>query len=292
MSINIYEIVTNEIIKGLEKGEVAWQKPWKGGARPRNFKSMKPYNGINVLMLALSGGSTPYFLTYKQVQDMGGSVKAGAASTIIIHWNFSKKIDPVSGEEIQGTPFLRYFRVFNLDQTVGIEYSNPYEQIADFEKIHRCEEILAGFKDMPILTHDGQKAFYSNLEDRINMPDPKSFIDEERYYATLFHECVHATRHEKRLNREKGGDEEAYSKEELVAEIGAAMLNTIAGVEVKTFNNSVAYIQSWLQALRNDKRMILSAAAQAQKAVDYIHCEPAEEVDAPVETNTQELAAV
>lgn len=292
MSINIYEIVTNEIIKGLEKGEVAWQKPWKGGVRPRNFKTMKPYNGINVLMLALAGGSTPFFLTYNQVRDMGGSVKSGSTSSIIVHWNWTKKINKETGKEEQGNPVLRYYRVFNLDQTAGIDYSHAFDQLASFEKIKPCEDVLAGYTDMPLLTHNEQRGFYNVFEDRINMPDPKSFINEERYYATLFHECIHSTRHEKRLNREKGADIEAYSKEELVAEIGAAMLNTITGIKSDTLENSVAYIQSWLKALRDDKRMIISAAAQAQKAVDYICSEQTEEIVVPMEIQAPELAAV
>ena len=233
--MSIYDIVTDKIIKSLEAGIVPWRRTWKGAMLPLNFQTKKPYRGINILLLLLAGGTTPYFLTFNQIKNLGGLVKAGAKSEIIVFWNWMDRTNK-DGEEVE-QPFLRYYRVFNLDQTTGIDYKNPYEQINSFNCIQQADEIVVGYTAGPsIIDSKVQVASYSPDSDRVQMPLKLSFNSEAEYYAVLFHELVHSTGHKDRLNRPGVVDlisfgSDNYSKEELVAEIGASFLCNFSGVE-------------------------------------------------------------
>jgi antirestriction protein ArdC len=169
---------------------------------------------------------------------------------------------------------LRYYTVFNLEQTTGIE--TPMElHKQTFQPIERCEALVTSMPQRPTLHHGEPRAYYRPSVDAINMPRPELFDSPEEYYSTLFHELTHSTGHARRLNRPTLTDlcpfgSTNYSKEELVAEMGAAFLCGICGIENRTVDNSAAYIASWLRVLKHDKQMVILAAAQAQRAADFI----------------------
>ncbi len=280
---DIYQMVTDKIILGLQKGNIPWRKPWKGGGHPVNFVSKKQYRGINALLLWLdmqaSGYTAPYYMTFKQVNSKGGKVKKGAQSQLIIYWNWIIKetgeLDAKGQPVKRKFPLLKYYRVFNIEQTEGIEYASKAETLTAFQKIEKCENIVTGYTARPTIKHGQARAFYSPAEDYINMPKPELFTGEPEYYSTLFHELVHSTGHKERLNRPEvvesdgfGGAD--YSREELTAEIGTAFICTLAGIDNVTLENSQAYINNWIKALQNDEKMIVFASARAQKAVDYM----------------------
>ncbi len=276
--MNVNEIITDKVIKSLEKGRIPWQKTWKNAIPAMSFHTKKPYRGINAVLLSLTDAATPYYLTFKQIQDLGGSVKAGAKSEMVVFWNWMEKTTDEG--KIKRTPFLRYYNVFNLAQTTGIEYQNPYEVRTDINPCGKAEAIMAGFMHSPRIEFvAGRQPSYCPATDVIRMPLVKSFTTDTAYYATLFHEAVHGSGHASRLNREgvAGRIEfgsEKYSKEELIAEMGAAFLCGQCDIGEEVFDNSVAYIQGWLKVLKDDPRFIISAAAQAQKAVDWIFMTP------------------
>lgn len=281
---DIYERVTNIVLEQLEKGTITWRKGWKDTGRPANYITKKQYNGFNAFLLSSLGYSSPYFLTFNQCQQQGGKIKAGAKSVPIVYFDFIpskwEKVttkDKTTGEEItkpKMVAMLKYYNVFNITQTTLPVPKT--EGVKDtFNPIQEAEKIVQGYKTIPKLTHEGSRAYYSPLVDVVNMPDKMSFESESNYYSVLFHELTHSTGAQKRLNRSTVTDghrfgSHEYSKEELIAEMGASFMASIAGIEQATLSNSVAYIQGWLKALRNDKKMLVMAGAQAQKAVNYI----------------------
>jgi len=290
--ISVYEIITNRIIETLEKGTVPWKKPWKTGA-PINLISKKEYRGINTIILSMASFSSPYFATIRQINQLGGSVQKGAKGLPVVFWKFPKVKPEAESEKSPikdapsedsseskfkkpNVPLMRYYTVFNVEQCEGLESKIPVEETIIFDPIEKCEKVVASYPDKPPIEQSGQKACYRPLTDEIFMPVPESFDSSEHYYGTLFHELVHSTGHEKRLGREGVKDHSSfgdhlYSKEELVAEIGSSFLCGKTGLDISSiFSNQVAYIGSWLEALKNDKRMVIYAAAQAQKAVDHI----------------------
>jgi antirestriction protein ArdC len=275
--MKVYEIITNATLKKLKQGSVPWYRPWNGSEQmPKNLITKKEYQGINAFLLGCQGYGSPFWLTFKQCKDLGGNVRKGARATPVIYWNWLE-IEK-DGEAEEKVPFLRYYAVFNVQQCEGI----PQDKVPqvpvntnDIDRITLCEEIIEAIEDRPAITHNRQAAVYYALKDTINMPLFESFETAEAYYSTLFHELVHSTGHEKRLARPGITDlspfgTPSYSKEELIAEMGAAFLCGFAGIENITLGNSAAYIQGWLQKLRNDKKLVIVAAAQAQKAANYI----------------------
>ena len=292
-----YQLITDSIIKSLEQGVVPWRKTWAyhgPGAYPRNLLTKKYYRGINTLLLMatslMAKYSSPFWLTFKQCKDFGGFVKKGAKSTPIAFWKFIEKVVKIedaddlqnwSPQEIQRgekiikrKPLLKYYRVFNVEQTEGIPGEKiPVPEENNNDPIQSAEEIVKSYKTMPPITK-GEPA-YNPEKDIIKMPDIVDFESSEEYYSVLFHEAVHSTGHKSRLNRDGITGlilfgSHMYSNEELIAEIGACFLNLEAGIKAKTIENSTAYIQSWLKKLKNDPKSVVFAAAQAQKAVDYI----------------------
>ena len=281
MSNQVYGYITDKIMEELERGCVPWHQPWKSsdGIRvPTSFVSKKPYRGVNTFLLTVSrlkaGYDSNYWLTFKQIQTLGGSVK-GQHSEMVVFWKLLEKPaqNPI-GEETDYIPMLRYYRVFNLDQVTGIKKPS-IEGLPAFQPIKEADEITAKYQQQIDVIHGGNRAYYRPSTDSIQMPEKESFDNPEFYYSTLFHEFTHSTGHKSRLNRPGiiethfFGDE-IYSKEELVAEMGAAMLCGIVGIENKTVKNSASYIQSWLGKLRDDKKLVVHAAAAAQKAADFI----------------------
>jgi antirestriction protein ArdC len=277
--MKVYEIITDRIMKKLEEGTVPWRKPWNASAGlPKNLVSRKEYRGINVFLTGSQGYESPYWLTFKQAKALGGCVREGEKGTPIVYCDtFKKEVVGKDGELAEKQmSFLRYYTVFNMAQVDGVEA--PASSIVErpFNPIKECEKLVADMPHPPELKVGvGGRAFYRSSEDAVYMPRAELFVSDEEYYSTLFHELVHSTGHETRLNRRPSTEhrsfgDEAYSKEELVAEMGASFLSATAGIENATLDNSAAYIQGWLAALRDDKKMVILAAAAAQKASDYI----------------------
>jgi antirestriction protein ArdC len=280
---NVYKLVTDKIIAQLRAGAVPWHKPWAGGFQaPRNLKSGKKYRGINVFILSMSGFASPYWLTFKQALDMGGNVKKGEKGTTVVLWKrFDRKTSEKEKTEGKGDTIraatLRYFTVFNVEQCENIKVPDTAPtRNTDVSPIEACNRVLDSYKKRPPVIHGGDRACYIPLRDTINMPEPKQFDTMAHYYATLFHEYTHSTGHQSRLGRpgivnfDTFGSHQ-YSQEELVAEMGAAFLAAETGIDAAgLLDNSAAYISSWLEKLQNDEKMVVSAAAQAQKAVDLM----------------------
>lgn len=269
MTNSVYEIVTNKIMEKLEQGTVPWQKPWVNGNAAVNWKTQKPYRGINTMLL-----DPGEYVTFKQVQEAKGKVKKGAKLEIVVFWKWIETENKDTGKE-EKIPLLRYYRVFNINQCEGIE-SKRQEETFEHDPIEEAENIIKGYINSPSFSYNSGRAYYQPGIDHINIPPMKDFRQVEEYYATTFHELTHSTGHVSRLKRNgitsataHFGSEE-YSQEELVAEIGASMLTGLVGFVDVIFDNSAAYIQSWLRKLKDDKTLIVKAASQAQKAVDYI----------------------
>lgn len=275
-NFDIYETVTNLIIERLEQGVIPWAMPWQtSDAIPRNLISKKAYRGFNFWYLLSFGFERPYFLTFNQVKQLEASIKKGAKSFMVIFW---KMLEVKKDHEIEEIPMLRYYRVFHIDDVDGIDESRiPKEtsHVHEFKAIDSCEELIDKWDDSPLIKYGMKKACYIPARDEVHMPDAKHFYEDEEFYSTLYHEIIHSTGHSKRLNRHQrfpnlNFGSQDYSQEELVAEMGAAYLCGISGIENATIDNSAAYIQGWLKKLRSDKKFIITAASLAQQAVDYI----------------------
>jgi antirestriction protein ArdC len=274
---SVYSIVTEQILKQLESGVVPWRKPWRAEP-PCNLVSGKQYRGINPFLLSSQGYGSRYWLTFNQASKLGGHIRKGEKSSIVTFWNIGqeKTVQDAEGNSRKSKPFLlRYYRVFNIEQTEGIAdklgLGNAGPRIPSIEQ---CEAIVSGMPNSPTMQQDA-RAWYRSSTDTIGMPSKALFQSSEEYYSTLFHELTHSTGHCSRIGREgieqlNTFGSESYSKEELIAEMGAAMLCGITGISPATIPNSAAYLQNWISRLRGDSKLLVSAASQAQKAADYI----------------------
>ncbi len=274
-TIDVYTIVTNRIIEHLEKGVVPWQKPWTDAGLPKNLVTGKHYRGINVWLLNTLNYSQNSFLTFKQVKDLGGSIKKGEKAQEVIFWKWLEKENKETGEK-EKVPILRYYNVFNIDQCSDI----PKEKLPPViersnNPLEACEKIITEMPKRPDIRFKEHQAYYNKLNDYVNMPKMGTFTNSENYYSALFHELVHSTGHSERLNRKELTNNNSfgtkdYAVEELTAEMGASYLKSYAGIPIEQLENNASYIQVWLERLKNDKRFIVHASAQAQKATDYI----------------------
>jgi len=269
---SVYSIVTEQILKQLESGVVPWHKPWSTQI-PMNLVSGRQYRGINVFLLSSSGHGSPYFLTYKQATERGGHVRKGEHGTKIVFWKIgTRETEDADGDTIERKSILlRYYTVFNVEQCEGIATPDAMRTVNPIEE---CDRIVRQMPNAPAMEQDG-RAWYRPTTDTVGMPSRNAFNSAEEYYSTLFHELTHSTGHTKRVGRDgieklNTFGSESYSKEELIAEMGAAMLCGVAGIERKTLANSASYLKSWIDVLKSDARMVVSAASQAQKAADYI----------------------
>jgi antirestriction protein ArdC len=276
--MNIYETVTERILSQLEAGIIPWRKEWKssGFSRfPTNYQSKKPYRGINVLLLWASPYSDARYLTYKQAQAIGAQVRKGEKGTPIIFWSTFQGKERDDNGDARSIPFARTYTVFNVAQCDGIPQELPLTDAEPFEPIPAAAELAQGYLDREHieLRHGGDSAFYHRILDYIQMPAPAAFTSPDAYYSTLFHEAGHSTGAAARLDRVKGKEfgDEAYSKEELCAELCAAYLCAQVGISnAQVETNHAAYIQSWMRAFKNDKTLLLTAAQKAQRAADLI----------------------
>jgi antirestriction protein ArdC len=275
-TFDIYCVITEKIISKLEAGFIPWQKPWHQQGQAKNYMTKRAYNGINALLLNFQCVENPYYLTFLQAQQLGGRVKKGAKSEMVVLWNYIKDENEKEGEEGKTKAYLKYHNVFNVAVIEGIDFVFPKQaQKPSLDKLVACEEIINNFNNGPTTRFGGSRACYSPWADIVSMPEIKYFSSPEFYYSVFFHELTHSTGHAARLNRKgiatyNAFGSKQYSKEELVAELGAAFLCNVTGIVNHTIDNSAAYIQSWLKKLKSDKKFIVEASSQAFKATQHI----------------------
>lgn len=274
---SVYEIVTEKIIKQLESGVAPWRKPWTCQT-PSNLLTQKEYRGLNVFTLASQGFPSRFWLTYNQATKLGGRIRRGEKSSPVIFWNIGDEQETTAQDGAKETSrpiLLRYYSVFNLSQAEGIDIpASLLQETRTNDPIETCEQIVTNMP-VPPAFEQSYKAWYSPTNDVVGMPARSLFHSSEEFYATEFHELAHSTGHAKRLHRENFDNpisfgSESYSKEELIAEMTAAMLCGIAGIEQRILEKSAAYLKTWITRLKSDSRLLVSAASQAQKAADFI----------------------
>jgi antirestriction protein ArdC len=284
MAFDVYQAVTDRILEALDAGTVPWRRPLKrtaaGDGFPKSLASGKRYRGVNVFLLALTawtkGYDSDYWATFNQVKEKNAHVRKGEKSSFVVFWKELTVTDQASGEE-KKIPMLRYYNVFNAKQCEGLAAPDvlPTDEAAEpFEQLAECEKIVTGYPRPPTIEHVGHRACYIPAQDKIEIASPDRFENRERYYAVLFHEIAHSTGHPSRLDREDAmsptfGDA-SYSKEELVAELGAAFLAAAGGISPPTIDQSAAYIDGWRKKLQGDKKLVVQAAGAAQRAADHV----------------------
>ena len=271
--VNAYEVVTERICGLLEKGTIPWRRRWRGGERiPQNLVSHRPYRGMNPFILECMGYDSPFWLSFKQAKERGGSVKKGEKGSPVVFWKWLDVDDKETGRK-KKIPLLRYFSVFNVEQTDGVEWTDPSApEKAEHQRIQEAEAIVSGYAKGPTIRHRVGVPCYRPSTDEVLVPELGHYESPESYYSTLFHELGHSTGHESRLSRKfgTGFGSHVYSREELVAEFTASFLGSEAGILESNVELSAAYIGTWLERLRENPRWIPEAAAAAQKAADLI----------------------
>jgi antirestriction protein ArdC len=274
---DIYEAITDRILIQLESGIIPWTKPWVSTSKGSWSRSTgRCYSFINQMLL----GNVSEYATYKQIKEAGGEVKKGSKAKFIVFW----KMIPIETENSSGVkeskviPFLKYINVFDVaNDCENIEIKYKRDEVKPFDSDVEAEEIINEYSvtnGVKIYSVDSDRAFYRPSDDSITLPTKEQFKDKAEYYSTAFHEIAHSTGHPSRLariNKVAAFGSEEYSKEELVAEISAASILNYIGLETKSsFKNNAAYIQSWIRALNDDKKLIVSASSKAEKAVELI----------------------
>jgi len=303
-TFDLYQTVTDQIVAMLETGVVPWRSPILGrnsAGHPKNLNSGKQYRGVNVFLLAFTafakGYGSSYWLTFRQAKERGGNVRKGEKSSLVVFWKTYDTTDRQTGDPTR-VPVLRYYNVFNAEQLEGIEIPDAVKfEPLDFQPIESAEQIVAGYAGGPVVGHDGgQQAFYRPSTDSVHMPERTRFASVEEYYSTLFHELSHSTGHSSRLDRKldtapKPFGSPDYGKEELVAEMSAAFLCSHAGIQPTLIENQAAYLGGWLKQIKADKKLVISAAGQAQRASDWIRNERGTPTSAtPVEAECEAAA--
>lgn len=278
MAQNVYQIVTDRIIEQMSKGVIPWQKPWHGVAGGAvSYETQRPYSFLNQFLLGKDGE----WLTFNQVKKAGGNVRKGAKAGIVTFFkSYEKEQKNEDGStEVKKSFVLQYYNVFHIDDCEGIQSKRKEDfKNVTLHPIEQAEKVVNEYVDredtLSLHITPSNRAYFAPATDEVVVPCISQYDHVEEYYSTLFHELVHSTGISKRCDRGLGkiaGKSDEYSREELVAEMGSAMICNILGIDSeKAFNNSVAYIQSWLRALRNDNKMIVWAASRAEKAVKYI----------------------
>ena len=264
--------ITDRIISLIEtEGCLPWAKPWRVNA-PSNVVTGKPYRGINRLLLSVAGFTDPRFLTFKQALMLGGSVRKGEHGLPVVYWQFSDVEDETDSRKSKA--LCRAYTIFNVEQCEGLNLPVIETPIHSADAIQAAQILVDGYKDHPAIVHGGEVACYIPSRDRVMMPVREAFESGEAYFGVLAHECIHSTGHESRLQRPGVTDpisfgSENYALEELIAELGAAFLCAESGIENR-IEQSAAYIAGWLEALRNDKSLVIKAAGGAQRASDWV----------------------
>ncbi|QDS97046.1 ArdC family protein [Adhaeretor mobilis] len=282
---DIYQEVTDRILQLLDEGVAPWRQPIKRSGNsdgmPKSLSTGKAYRGINTFLLAITSWAknyeSSYWATFNQVKQQNAKVRKGEKSTLVVFWKRYTKEDRETGEE-QNIPVLRHYNVFNAMQCEDLKTPDllPDEEPAEpFAPIAQAERIVDGYPKPPAIELGGNAACYLPALDMVQIAPPERFESRESYYATLFHELAHSTGHKSRLARELGekvspfGSPD-YSKEELVAELGSAFLAAAAGISPPTIEQSASYIEGWRRKLKDDKKLVIQAAGQGQRAADHI----------------------
>lgn len=272
--MDIYAEITARIIDQMENGVIPWEKPWVASGKAISHATGKAYSLLNQMLLGRPGE----YLTFKQCQQAGGRIKKGAKSQMVVFWKWIEQEDEETGEKKE-VPFLRYYNVFHIDQCEGITAKHTGDTVLPdgADTLATAQDIIYDYlsREGVKLTHtEGDQAFYRPATDEVVIPIRKQFVSTTEYYSTVFHELTHSTGHPSRLNRLTRPSffgTEDYSKEELVAEIGAsALVNHVRLETANSLRNNTAYIQNWLTVLKGDKRFIVSASGKAEKAVNLI----------------------
>ncbi|MBJ6750970.1 ArdC family protein [Geomonas anaerohicana] len=283
--MDIYQTVTDRIVALLEAGTCPWKRSWSAGSgMPRNLVSKKEYRGINPFILGAMPYSSPYWLTYRQAASLGGHVKRGEKSTMVVFWKMLDKKASTDQIEEANTkhgkiPMLKFYNVFSIEQCEGLTLPpDPEETINEFTPIEKAEQIVQGYKRAPIIRYGGNRAFFRPADDLVQMPYQHTFEHNEDFYAVLYHELGHSTGAKHRLARKEVVELNTFDShergvEELVAEFTASFLCAHAGISSETIDMSASYIDGWLSVLKGpkgDKKMLVVAAARAQAAADLI----------------------
>jgi antirestriction protein ArdC len=276
MSEKVLAALTSIITKCMEKQEkLIWHNPYFGNPSsvPMNLIHQKPYRGINYLIGVMSGFASPYYLTRKQAAAMGLELDGKQDYTPIVKWLLHEDDD--GNTKFRGMAFYQEFNLTQFKDWEKIPTPMKAIPVMQNDPIEDAEAIVAGYEGKPSIGH-GDRAFYTPSADKVTIPLMTNFISAEHYYATLFHELAHSTGHERRLGRKgimamDGFGTKTYSFEELIAEITAAFLCHRINIDTKdVFDNSAAYLQSWLRKFKSDPSMLINAAQAAQKAQDHI----------------------
>ncbi|MBR6570115.1 MAG: DUF1738 domain-containing protein [Clostridia bacterium] len=271
-----YTLITDRIIAELEAGTIPWHKPWTCAQPAISHTTGKAYSLLNQLLL---GGRSGEYLTFNQAKKEGGRVRKGEKASMVVFWKWLKIEDEDTGEEKE-VPFLRYFSVFHVDQCEGISprfRASEALPVDPAEANDTAEDIIAGYlhrSGVRLISRESSEAFYQPATDTVVLPMRKHFSDTAEYYSTAFHELAHSTGHRSRLNwlsETARFGSATYSREELCAELGASFILNRLGLETTgSFRNNAAYIDHWLTVLKEDKRLLVTAAGQADKAVQLI----------------------
>ena len=262
---DLFAKINNQILEKLNEGVIPWKRTWKEGI-PANFITKRNYHGINFLSLSMNDFDSPYYLTFNQCKEKGGSILTGSKSQMIVYWKVLEFNNVGNDEDLERHPVIRYSNVFNLSQT------NLNNEEENNNRIIACDQVLEKMKEPPVIKHNVRRCYYNTKKDYISLPKIQDFGMPEEYYSTLFHEIIHWSGHSKRLNRESliENDKDNYSFEELIAEIGSSYLSALCGISPKVISNSSSYIDGWIKLSKEQENLFPRAAAQASKAVDYI----------------------
>jgi len=263
---SVLEIVTNRILAEMEKGVLPWERPWIVIPK-QNMVTKRPYQGINRFLLAFE--TEEFYLSFNQVKQLGGKIKKGAKSQLVIFWKpveVKLKEETEESKERDTYVILRYYNVFRLCDVEGIErpvIGKPNEKREDIEAFVK--------RINPRTEFGGSTACYNPKSDTICMPEINRFTDSNHYYSTLLHELAHWTGNEhrlKRFNQDVQNYHQEYGKEELTAELTAAILCHHFGIALPEHN--AGYIQGWIQSIKGDNRLLIGASSRAEKVIEYL----------------------
>jgi antirestriction protein ArdC len=290
----IIEQVVNQIIEEIENGTLPWCKPWKTGSAGLNLGGFalplrhtgEAYRGINILSLWCAASAKGYrarhWMTFRQAIELKGCVRKGEKATGIIYADVSRKTEETpDGETVEKSfAFLKAYSVFNAEQIDGLpeKFYAKTPAPAPAEIIEEPKEVLVipgqeWLDTVPaVLRHGGDRAYFSPSQDFIQMPQAEAFKSGQAYTSTLIHELTHWTGHKSRLDRlehKRWGDDH-YAFEELVAELGAAFGCANLGLVPAIREDHAPYLSHWLKQLKADPKALMSAAAKASQAIDFL----------------------
>jgi antirestriction protein ArdC len=290
----VHEVITARMVELLERGTIPWRSGWTRSpvGAPRSASTGKVYRGINHFLLAVAAQAAGYarssWITFRQAKDLGGSVRKGEKGLPCIFWRVLDGRPSADEQDAEAADdgvapssgrrrfVVRYYTVFNVQQCEGLPADQVDTTTTPARAILPCDAIVSGYQAGPRIDHGFNRACYSPIDDKVSMPSPTVFDTAEAYYATLYHELAHSSGHPDRLGRFPSSGivppfgSPDYSREELVAEMGSALLCAEAGISCATLENQAAYVAGWLKVLEEDSRAVVFAAAQAQRAVDRI----------------------